>query len=598
MCSQMTIDAKTTVITTESQPNDALKTFAEIIEFRAAETPEKQAFSYFVDGEEEHISWDYNALKNAIAFVAATLNKSQIKRTRVVLLFEPGLAFIAAYLATISSGAIAVPSHPPMGKRQIKRLQDLIANCEPSLILYSDVIKQSTPQLSQVIEESKSTGIRFEEINIPMQPKEMEWIHPAVQENDIAMLQYTSASTGDPKGVMLTQKNLVKNSEAIYKWLGPHSTRKGCIWLPPYHDMGLLGGIMQPLYAGFPLVFMSPMHFVQQPLRWLKLISEHRLTTTGAPNFAFQLCVDAISEEELEEAELDLSCAREIFCGSEPINTETMLAFEKKFIPHGLPKTAINPCYGMAETTLFVSGKPQKRQFNHQYFDQASLDAGQAKLATDVNSALSVVSCGEPGNELDVRIVDPESHTELSDNHIGEVWVAGPSIASGYYNKTELNKLAFDNKLGNRQETITHSYYRTGDLGFYHADELYITGRIKDVIIIRGRNLYPQDIERCALKASEDMAGAFAAAFSVHSEDSETLIVVLEVKGRPKPDQIQALQDKVHAAVTNEFNVAPEQVFIGPQLTIPRTTSGKVQRFACKEAWLNNTLRSFKRSKS
>lgn len=593
MCSDMTIDAKTGFISSESKPNYALKTFAEIIEFRANDEPDKQAFAYFIDGEDEHISWSYRDLKNAIAFVAEVLNKNQVEGRQVVLLFEPGLAFIAAYLATISSGAIAVPSHPPMGKRQIKRLRDLIENSEPALILYSEVIKHSTPQLTQVMEEFEAQNITFEEVNVPAKPDDIDWVHPVVDEHDIAMLQYTSASTGDPKGVMLSQQNLVKNSEAIYKWLGPHEARKGCIWLPPYHDMGLLGGIMQPLYAGFPLVFMSPMHFVQQPIRWLKLISEHRLTTTGAPNFAFQLCVDAISEEELEEAQLDLSCAREIFCGSEPINSETMQAFEKKFIPHGLPQTSVNPCYGMAETTLFVSGKPERRKFNHQFFDQETLDNGFAQLSTDAKKALSVVSCGELGNELDVRIVDPEQHTELPENQVGEVWVAGPSVAKGYWNKPELNKTAFSNQLQNSSGL----FYRTGDLGFYHADELYITGRIKDVIIIRGRNLYPQDIERCTLKASKEMAGAFAAAFSIQDQNTELLIIVVEVKGRPKEEQIKVLQDTIHAAVTSEFNVAPEQIFIGPQLTIPRTTSGKVQRFACKEAWLNNTLRSFKRSK-
>ncbi len=593
MCSDIAIKSKVDFQATESKPNYALNTFADIVEFRAKSEPTKEAFSYFTDGEDEHISWSYQDLKNAIAFVANHLNQHNVIGRQVVLLFEPGLAFIAAYLATISSGAIAVPSHPPMGKRQIKRLRDLIENSEPALVIYSDVIKSSTPQLAAVMEESQQTGIEFAEVNVPAKPTEMEWVHPRVNPDDIAMLQYTSASTGDPKGVMLSQLNLVKNSEAIYKWLGPHNARKGCIWLPPYHDMGLLGGIMQPLYAGFPLVFMSPMHFVQQPLRWLKLISDHRLTTTGAPNFAFQLCVDAISEQELEEAQLDLSCAREIFCGSEPINTETMLAFEKKFIPHGLPETSVNPCYGMAETTLFVSGKPERRKFNHQTFSRSALDKGIAELTTNPDEATNVVSCGQLGNELDVRVVDPEQHHELDEEQIGEVWIAGPSVSKGYWNRPELNKVAFGNQLPNRPD----NYYRTGDLGFYHADELYITGRIKDVIIIRGRNLYPQDIERCALKASEDMAGAFAAAFSVQEQDTEMLVVVVEVKGRPDEAQIKSIQDTIHAAVTSEFSVAPEQVFIGPQLTIPRTTSGKVQRFACKDAWLNGTLRAFKRSK-
>lgn len=594
MCSDITLVTQNSKLEiTESNPNTNLKTFAEIIQFRAENEGNKEAFSYYFDGEDEYVSWSYKDLKNAIAYVSQALREQDVVGKKIVLLFEPGLAFIAAYLATICSGAIAVPSHPPMGKRQIKRLSDLITNSKPSLVLYSDVVQHSTPQLETLIAESP-TNIKFKTLNVPLQPKDIAWKPHDVAPDDIAMLQYTSASTGDPKGVQLTHDNLVKNSESIYQWLGPHLNRKGSIWLPPYHDMGLLGGIMQPLYAGFPLVFMSPMHFIQQPIRWLKLISKHKLTTTGAPNFAFQLCVDTISPKELVEADIDLSCIREIFCGSEPINASTMSAFEEKFIPYGLSPNAINPCYGMAETTLFVSGKSANESFNKQYFNKESLKHGKV-LLTDARqpNAQCLVSCGVPGTHFDIRIVDPETHIQLADELVGEIWVSGPCISNGYWNHDVLNQVAFNNQLPNTQG----QFYRTGDLGFYHCGELYVTGRIKDLIIIRGRNLYPQDIERTALSVESDTTSIFAAAFSSSTGNTESLIVVVEAKGRPSEDECAHLRDQITAAITAEYNVMPHEVAIVPQLSIPRTTSGKVQRFACKTAWQSNLLRQFKRSR-
>lgn len=577
----------------ESKPNSSLTTFAEIIRYRAHNEGDKEAFSYYFDGEDDSVSWTYRDLKNAIAHVSQQLNTENIVGKNVVLLFEPGLAFIAAYLATICSGAIAVPSHPPMGKRQIKRLSDLIQDSRPSLVLYSDIVKHSTPQLESLIENT-APEVKFETLNVPMQPKELEWQPHPVSPHDTAMLQYTSASTGDPKGVQLSHDNLVKNSESIYNWLEPHPSRKGCIWLPPYHDMGLLGGIMQPLYAGFPLVFMSPMHFVQQPIRWLKLISKHKLTTTGAPNFAFQLCVDAITPKELVEAEIDLSSIREIFCGSEPINAATMSAFEEKFIPYGLSPKAINPCYGMAETTLFVSGKLAGTSLNKKYFNKEKLKDGKALLSEKGQpNAQCVVSCGKLGLHFDLQIVDPDKQQQLEEEQVGEIWVSGPCLSKGYWNQKQLNEKAFNNKLVGSE----HAYYRTGDLGFIHNGELFVTGRIKDLIIVRGRNLYPQDIERTALSTAIEADKQFAAAFSVKNEDTESFVVVVELKGRPTDAQRIQYKVAITAAITNEFNVTPFDVVLVPQLSIPRTTSGKVQRFACKTAWQANLLRQFQRSR-
>lgn len=574
----------------ESGPNPDLKTIAEIVEYRALNEPDKEAFKYLLDGDDEVVNWSYRDVKNAVAYVSETLYQYTESGDRVLLLFEPGLAFIAAYLAAISNGTTAVPCHPPMGSRQIKRLLDMIQNCQPSLILYSDLIANTAPQLKQFAAMAEQMGIKMVSVDVLAKPEEKQWVRPELGLDDIAMLQYTSASTGDPKGVMVTQDNLVKNCDAIYTWLGKHDPRKGCIWLPPYHDMGLLGGIMQPLYAGFPLVFMSPMHFVQKPLRWLKAISDYRLTTTGAPNFAFQLCVDDISDEDLEAANLDLSCAREIFCGSEPINPATIKAFYERFKHYGLPETSANPCYGLAETTLFVAGKPMDTVVKTEFFDSALLDMGEAKtLAPSEDGSRGIVSCGLEGRGLDIKIVNTETRDVMPMGQIGEIWVAGGSVTKGYWRNEELTKIAFNNELAG----TNGGYYRTGDLGFMHDGELYVTGRIKEVVIIRGRNLYPQDIERCALDVSPSLDKSISAAFAVQGEETEGLIVVIAAKENLSFSERTELKTKISAAIANEFNVVPDEIHIGPRKTIPRTTSGKIQRGACRNLYLKNDLLTF-----
>jgi len=591
MCAKRSAFNSAEINTTESTPQVDLLTFTDIIEFRAEHEPEKPAFAYYLDGESDVDAWNYRDLKNAIALVSQKLAQYSLDKKPVLLIFEPGLTFIATYLATISSGAIAVPCHPPIGKRQVKRLHKLILDCKPSLVLYSGNVRRTTPQLDNLVSEFRSKQCKIEEFNLPDNITETQWLHPEIAPDSLAMLQYTSASTGAPKGVILDQQNLVANSRAIYQWLEPHSQRRGCVWLPPYHDMGLLGGIMQPLYAGFPLSFMSPMHFVQQPIRWIKLLSDNQLTTTGAPNFAFQLCVDTITDEELHQHHIDLSCVREVFCGSEPINAQTMQEFNAKFIPFGLPETAINPCYGMAETTLFISGKPANTKFRHHLFSKTQLEQRTAELTANSMDAIALVSSGKPDSQFALKIVDPDTKEELKNKQVGEIWLHGPSVARGYFGQTTQTMNAFCNIL----QTENACFYRSGDLGFIFNGELYVTGRIKDIIIIRGRNLYPQDIENCALHAIEDQTGVFAAAFAIHHQAIEHLVVVVEVKGKPSDESIDAMQHAISAAITGEFNVRPHEVLVVPQLSIPRTTSGKVQRFASRDAWENKTLRTFAR---
>ena len=568
---------------TESKPQIFLKTIGEIIEYRYQTEPDKEAFTFLTQGDREAISWSYRDLNNSIAYTANRFEEQDLAGKRILLIFEPGLSFIAAYLFAISSGAIAVPCHPPTGKRQVKRLAAIIVNCRPSIILCSSYIANSQ-QFAVLSEMACQMNISLMKLDIPSKPQDIIWQRPELNEDNIAMLQYTSGSTGDPKGVVISQKNLIENCQAIYKWLGAHPQRKGLIWLPPYHDMGLLGGIMQPLYAGFPLVFMSPLHFIQKPFRWLKALSDHHLTTTGAPNFAFQLCVDNITDKELEEASINLSHVREIFCGSEPINPDTMQSFYRRFSKYGLVKTAINPCYGLAEATLFVSGKSYTDTFRLENFDKNLLSSGVAQPTEIDSKAIKIVSSGAVDNKLDLQIVNPDTLQCCAEGDIGEIWITGPNIAMGYWSDGEVSDALFKNTIPGKDK----SYYRTGDLGFMFGKELFVTGRIKEVIIIRGRNLYPQDIEYCALKSMPELAVATAAAFSVDNQDTEGLIVMLGIRTRFTPDQITTIKQCVSSAIAAEFNIMPQDVFVGSRNSVLRTTSGKIQRYACKQAYLKN----------
>ena len=576
-------------LVSESGPVPGLSFISDILKYRAHHQPDKTAFTFLLDGDEKKVSWTYENLKNAVANVANFLRMHVKKGDRVVLLFEPGLSFLTAYLATISIGSIAVPCHPPMGDRQIHRLKLMLENCRPALILCSKKIREQTRQFSKFKSLAHEINSEILDVSISNHPEYCNWKKSDLKPNDIAMLQYTSASTGDPKGVIVSHNNLLKNSEAIYNWLGSDAERKGCIWLPPYHDMGLLGTIMQPLYAGFPLVFMSPLHFLQRPLRWLKTISNHRSTSTGAPNFAFQLCVDSITDEELDAAELDLSFVREIFNGSEPIDPSTISAFYNRFSRYGLPQTAINPCYGMAEATLFVSGKNAGEAPLCQPFNRDALD--DRKVKPDPQGRM-LVSSGNVSEEIDLRIVDPNTGQSCEAGEVGEIWLSGPSITHGYWDNEDLTNTAF----GNILPESPLSYFRTGDLGFLLDKNLYITGRIKEVIIVRGRNLYPQDIERCALTAIRDLHSGpcSAAAFGIPGVSTEKLVLAVEFRRAISPDQLKTIRTAIGVAIRGEFQIDLADIYIGPRRTISRTTSGKIQRLTCQKSYLKGSLPKFR----
>lgn len=572
-----------------------------------AEMPEQVAFRFLRDGADDVVDWTYRQLEDISTQIAAELLQRKLSGKRVLLTLEPGLHYIATLFGILKAGAIAVPSFPPAGKRAVARLASIFNDCQADLIIADTRLAAIAERVAPSLEgeaqwwfvdeayfvaakqsiaaagDSAVSAALTEALRTALQAAVA-----AIQQDTPALLQYTSGSTGKPKGVIITHGNLAANSLAIERHLGPEQTRIGCSWLPPYHDMGLMGAIILSVYNGFTLVTMTPTHFVQNPLRWLKAISDHRVTTSVAPNFALDLCVSSISEEEA--ASLDLSCLRQVFCGAEPVLQSTLDRFSERFAAAGFSPSAYVPCYGMAEATLFVSGKAGDAPPLSLSIDKEQLALGRiAEVADDDPRAMPVVGCGTIAEDHRVAIVDPESGRLAPAGTVGEIWVHGPNVAQGYWHKVAESQETFAAYLDDRHGP----YLRTGDLGFFIGDELFIAGRMKDVVILAGRNLYPQDLELSVTRCHESIRTNGVVAFSVSDADAgEQLIIVAELSRsfRFSEATLEDVRHKVIAAVSEDHGVRPSVVHLAPVGTIPLTTSGKVRRNACKQAFTQGAL--------
>jgi acyl-CoA synthetase (AMP-forming)/AMP-acid ligase II len=559
---------------------------------------DKVAFHFLRDGMDDVVAWTYRDVERMAARVAAELRLRELAGKRVLLTLEPGLLYIAALFGILKAGAVAVPSFPPAGKRAQARLASIFNDCLPELIIAdsraASIAGRVTASLNVAekapqwlfMDESFFSGTHAAAIGESALQADADLFCA----DRPALLQYTSGSTGTPKGVIITHGNLVANCLAIERHLGPQEQRIGCSWLPPYHDMGLMGAIILSVYNGFTLVILSPAHFVQSPYRWLQAISRYRVTTSVAPNFALDLCVNSISDEEL--AALDLSCLRQVFCGAEPVLQASLDKFCERFAPCGFSPAAFVPCYGMAEATLFVSGKSGDMPPKAAFIDKELLARGVVhQVMPDNKRGTHVVSCGTIAAAHQVEIVDPETSTVLPPGTIGEIWVRGANVANGYWNRPGETARTFGGRLAGAASK--ESFLRTGDLGFMMDGELFIAGRIKDVVIIAGRNLYPQDIELSVTRCHESIRANGAVAFSVSDgQRAEQLVVVAELSRRFmfSATALDEVRRNVEVAVSADHGVTPSAVHLAPAGGIPLTTSGKVRRLACKQAYLQGAL--------
>jgi 8-amino-7-oxononanoate synthase len=557
-------------------------TLVELLRHRATHQGEDVGFRYLLDGERDLVAWTYAEVDRRARSIAAALQAMDMEGERALLLYPSGLDFVAAFFGCLYAGVTAVPAYPPRRNRNMARIDAIANDAQASIALTtSEVLERvqtmiaDTPSLQQI--RWRSTDQWDEELS-------ERWQRPAVHGDTLAFLQYTSGSTGTPKGVMLTHANLMHNS-AMISYAFEHSrSGSGCFWLPLYHDMGLIGGILQPLYMGRPNTLLSPTHFLQKPVRWLRAISQSGSTISGGPNFAYDLCAEKVTAEQKKT--LDLSRWSLAFNGAEPVRAETMDRFSDAFAECGFRREAFYPCYGLAEATLIVAGGYKQTAPVVQSFETGPLEE-HLVVPCDAGSPGSRPLVGSGGNLLDQTIViaDPESCAPCPPNRVGEIWVSGPSVAEGYWGRSELTTETFEARLSDGRGP----FLRTGDLGFLREGELFVTGRLKDLIILHGVNYYPQDIEQTVDEAHPHVKQGAGAAFAVAGDSHERLVIVQETVRRRDLD-FQEIISAIRKKVAQEHEVAVEAVVLLKTGSIPKTSSGKIQRHACKAGHQAGTL--------
>jgi 8-amino-7-oxononanoate synthase len=562
-----------------------VQTLVDLLEYRAAHQPTHTVFRFINGDGGEDGALTFATLQRRARAIASHLTEHVVPGDRVVLLVPPGLEYVSAFFGCLYAGAIAVPAYPPNPRRADPRVARIVADCGARVALVSDAFMARldgwlalTPELS---------GITWLDASRLAQGDPDTRSPCSLVRDDIAMLQYTSGSTGDPRGVMLAHSNLLHNSAVIHRVSEHRPYDNGVFWLPPFHDMGLIGGILQPIYAGLSAALMAPATFLQRPLRWLEAMSRYHATTSGAPNFAYDLCVERISDAEI--ASLDLSAWRTSFNGAEPIRADTIARFHEAFARGGLRRDVILPCYGLAEGTLLVSGGPAQRAPHVVLADRRSLESGELRAPEERGtSAIALVASGQPVAEQVVAIVDPDTGRACADAQVGEIWVAGDSVAAGYWNRAEASAATFHARLPGSER----SFLRTGDLGVRVDGQLVVTGRLKDLVILEGRNYYPHDLEVAAERSHASLRPGFAAAFSVGGETGshERLVLVAEVVRQHKPDADSALFQAIRSELAGTIGIVPDEIVLIRQNTIPRTSSGKIQRRACRVAYLDGSL--------
>ena len=553
-------------------------TLLHALERHAGDRPDALACAWLNDVGASVASLTYGQLWRRIGVLAGELRSRASAGDRVVLLYGPGLEFVSAFLACLAAGVVAVPAYPPRNRRHHARLDAIVHDAQPALVLVGDVgVSRVDEWLAGLTVAPRrldtgtvvSEGVDGPDLRLP---------DPA----GLALLQYTSGSTATPKGVMVTHANIAHNSECLRRafHLGAHSV--GVCWLPSFHDMGLIDGVLQPLYTGFPVHLMAPSTFIQRPVTWLEAIARLGGTHCGGPNFAYEACLLGVTSDQ--KAGLDLSRWETAYNGAEPVRRETLESFALAFQACGFRPRQFYPCYGLAEATLIVTGSEVGGDPVCFAADAARLEQHEVAPAADPADpqVRHLVGCGTPVDDLKVVIVDPLSRVPVSDA-VGEVWVQGPSIAAGYWQNRSATVETFEAMTADGDGP----YLRTGDLGFLREGELFVTGRIKDLVIIRGRNHYPQDIESTAGASHSTLARGQAACFSVDDGDTERLVLLQEV---PRTQARTIVADEVLAAIRTAIvdghEVDPWDIMLVPALSLPKTSSGKLQRGEARRRYL------------
>jgi acyl-CoA synthetase (AMP-forming)/AMP-acid ligase II len=559
-------------------------TLVDMLRQRAEGNPDQIVFIFLNDGESEEDPITYRQLDLAARRIAARLQAMGVEGERALLLYPPGLEYIRAFFGCLYAGVIAVPAYPPRLNRPAPRIQAIVADAESTIALATTDILDSMEKRFEHAPDLKL--IKWVDTGKLPESLAEDWQEQKIVPDHIAFLQYTSGSTSTPKGVILSHANLVHNLEQIRHGFQLISSYKCVSWLPSYHDMGLIGGLMGTIYSDLTTILLSPLAFLQRPLRWLRAISHYRASISGAPNFAYDLCVEKINQEQREE--LDLSCWEIAFSGAEPVRVETMQRFAKAFALSGFRYNAFYPCYGLAEATLYVTGGDPKAEPTTLTVKRSQLEQDRIEpILDDQEGAQILVGCGSKKLDQEIAIVDPETFSRCDPQQVGEIWISGDSVAQGYWRRPEENQKMFGARIAGEGEK---TYLRTGDLGFLDQDELYITGRLKDLIIIRGSNHYPQDIELTVERCHEALQSAGAGAFSIDVDNEERLVVVHEVDRRHRRDDLNPVIQAIRKAIAENHDLQVYAIVLIMPFTIPKTSSGKIKRHACKEKYLSGSF--------
>ncbi len=512
---------------------------------RAIAEPARTAYSFVIDDFRQE-SVTFGDLADTVKAWAGWIAERTHEGDRVLIALSPGLDFVALFFACVFAGRIAVPAAPPRGSRARLMAAAIADNCTPALIVVDDelggaVIAQLAEHAPVALCEEMSAGPTYD--------------RPGPRPHDLALLQYTSGSTGQPKGVMISHANLLHNLELQRDLYGVGPGSRGVIWLPPNHDMGLSSGVLQPIYSGADITLMSPLYAMQRPARWLQLISETGATISGAPTSAYRACLQSVSPSELEGLDLSTwSCA---FVGAEPVPHTVLAAFAERFGPCGFRADAFLPCYGLAEATVLVSG-----------------DKGRRGLA-----ASPAVGCGWPADDVELLIIDPVAATPRADGEEGEIWLRGPSVAQGYWRAARATATTFGARLADGDGP----YLRTGDLGRRVADQLVITGRIKDLVIFAGRKIHAEDIEASVRRAghAKITEATAVAAYAYEEGGAEKLGLALELRRTASSEETEDLRSMITGVIAREHEVSVGKLSLVRPGDLPRTSSGKIKRYAC-----------------
>lgn len=553
------------------------RNFVNVLRYRAACQPEKCAFNYLQSEGRQELKTTYQQLDKRARAIAGELQKVANAGDRALLLFPSGLEYIAAFMGCLYAGIVAVPSYPPKKSQRrnpTHRVQTLARDAQPTVLMTTIELQSEMDEL-QWDDDTVHPCVIFTDTITDEQS--IHWQEKEIAPESLAFLQYTSGSTSSPKGVMVSHANLLHNEEHIRDAFGQNSNSVIVSWLPLYHDMGLIGSVLQTIYVGATCILLSPIDFLRNPMLWLETISRFRATTSGGPDFSYDLCVKKIRPEQRKT--LDLTNWEVAFNGAEPIRYDTLLNFAEAFAECGFKLHAFRPCYGLAEATLLVTaGDGSDLVFSKQH---GLTEEGLG------NSSRTLVGSGKISRGLEVAIVNPETFERCPDNETGEVWISSPSVACGYWNREEETKATFRAYI---KDGPCNTYLRTGDLGFKRDQQLFVVGRLKDLIIVRGRNFYPDDLELIAQGCHEGLRKGCGAAFSVQGDHSERVVLAQEVARTVDIGDAETVAGMIRKCISMEFDLYIDEIVFVKEASLPRTSSGKLQRHLCRKQFLNREL--------